>query len=71
MPRVGRSVVISYLGSTVRGTVREVDEDARGLVVYTEDGETITFALNLATATFTADGRQEGARLSFEESPGH
>jgi hypothetical protein len=68
MPTVGGPVVIRYLGSTARGTVREVDQDGRRLLVATEDGETIAFTLNLATATFTADGSQEGARLSFGEA---
>jgi hypothetical protein len=66
MPIVGASVQIRYLGATARGTVREVDVDARRLVVLAEDGEMIAFTLNAATATFTADGSQEGARLSFE-----
>jgi hypothetical protein len=68
MPTVGGPVLIRYLGSTARGTVREVDDDGRRLIVATEDGETIAFTLNQATATFTSDGSQVGARLSFGES---
>jgi hypothetical protein len=69
MPEVGGAVVIDYLGSTARGVVSSVDQDARRLEVETEDGRTLTFELNRATATFTADGSQTGPRLSFE-TPG-
>jgi hypothetical protein len=69
MPEVGGSVRIEYLGSTLRGTVGRIDQDGRRLEVATEEGETLTFSLNRATAMFTADGSQTGARLTFE-SPG-
>jgi hypothetical protein len=65
MPRIGRPVLINFLGATVPGTVTSVLSDGRRLEVATEDGQTLTFALNRATATFTADGRQTGARLTF------
>ena len=67
MPTVGGSVLIRYLASSARGTVREIGEDGRRLLVCTEEGETVAFVLNGATATFTAEGSQEGARLSFGE----
>ncbi len=67
MPRVGGRVVVSFLGAAVRGTVRTVSEDGRRLEVTTEDGETLGFALNRATATFTAEGHQTGARLTFTD----
>ncbi|MFZ0040443.1 MAG: class I SAM-dependent methyltransferase [Solirubrobacteraceae bacterium] len=69
MPEVGGPVRIDYLGSTARGVVHSVDEQARRLEVTTEDGQTLTFELNRATATFTVDGNQTGPRLSFE-APG-
>jgi hypothetical protein len=69
MPRVGGAVVVNFLGSTIRGTVDEIADDGRRLRVTTEDGETLWFALNRATATFTAEGHQTGARLSFEAEP--
>jgi hypothetical protein len=69
MPEVGGSVVIDYLGSTARGVVHSVDVDARRLEVTTEDGQTLSFELNRATATFTAGGSQTGPRLIFE-APG-
>lgn len=56
---------IDYLGSTVGGTVTRVQDDGRRLEVETEDGETLTFELNQATATFTVNGSQTGARLRF------
>jgi hypothetical protein len=66
MPRVGGRVVVNFLGATVSATVDEIAVDGRRLRVTTEDGETLWFALNRATATFTAEGHQTGARLSFE-----
>ncbi len=68
MPLPGGSVLVNFLGATVRGTVRSVADDGRALEVATEDGELLTFALNRATATFTAEGHQAGARLTFEAS---
>jgi hypothetical protein len=65
MPQPGRSVLIDYLGTTVHGTVKEVSDEGRRLEVVTEDGDTLTFALNRATATFTAGGGQTAPRLRF------
>lgn len=65
MPTVGAEVIIDHLGSTEHGIVRSVDAHARRLQVATEDGRTVEFALNRATATFTAGGGQTGARLRF------
>lgn len=65
MPELGGAVLIDYLGSTVRGMVKEVAEDGRRLEVVTEDGATLTFALNRATAMFTAGGGQTAPRLRF------
>ncbi len=61
---------MSFLGSRVRGTVDRIAPDGRRLGVTTEEGEALTFALNGATATFTAEGHQTGARLVFEPDPG-
>jgi hypothetical protein len=69
MPEVGGAILVDYLGATLRGTVRVVDPDGRRLEVTTEDGDTLTFSLNRATATFTEDGSQTGARLRFEPAP--
>lgn len=57
---------VSFLGSSVRGVVDSIDPDGRRLLVTTDEGETLAFGLNRATATFTADGHQTGARLAFE-----
>ena len=65
MPEVGRSVLIDYLGATVHGTVKEVADEGRRLEVVTEDGATLTFGLNRATAMFTAGGGQTAPRLRF------
>jgi len=60
-------VIVNFLGCTVRATVRTVAPDGRALEVSTEEGEVLAFALNGATATFTAEGHQTGARLTFED----
>lgn len=65
MPHVGATVSIEYLGATVRGVVESIENDSRRLRVQTEDGRWEQFALNGATATFTIDGSQTGARLRF------
>ena len=65
MPQVGGAVLVDYLGSTVRGSVRAISDDGRRLEVLTEDGAALTFALNRATATFTVDGGQTAPRLRF------
>ena len=65
MPTVGAEVVIDHLGAAEPGTVQAVDPIARIVEVATGDGRTIAFALNPATATFTAGGGQTGARLRF------
>jgi hypothetical protein len=69
MPVLGGSVLINYLGSTVRGTVKHIHGEGRRLEVETEEGATLTFMLNRATATFTADGGQTGPRLTFIARP--
>ena len=68
MPQLGGAVLIDYLGSTVHGTVKAVDSDGRRLEVVTEEGTTLTFVLNRATAMFTADGGQTAPRLRFVSS---
>ncbi len=68
MPHVGGSVRVNFLGTTVRGMVRRVDHAARALEVVTEEGETLRFALNRATATFMVEGSQTGPRLTFEDA---
>ncbi len=65
MPAPGRPVKIDYLGATVGGTVSHVSDDGRTLEVVTDDGASLTFTLNRATATFTAGGGQTGPRLRF------
>ncbi len=65
MPTPGRRVEIDYLGATVGGIVSHVSDDARTLEVVTDEGASLTFTLNRATATFTAGGGQTGPRLRF------
>jgi hypothetical protein len=70
MPAVGGRVIVNFLGTSVPGTVSAVLEEGRRLEVATDEGETIAFALNRATATFTAEGEQTGARLTFVNPSG-
>jgi hypothetical protein len=65
MPEIGAEVLVDFLGETVPGIVRHVESDRRRLEVETEDGASLSFMLNRATATFTTDGGQTGARLRF------
>jgi hypothetical protein len=65
MPSPGRQVEIDYLGATVGGTVSHVADDGRRLEVVTDDGASLSFRLNRATATFIAGGGQTGPRLRF------
>lgn len=64
MPQIGGSVAVLYLGTTVPGVVTEIEEDGRGLLVLTDEGDTLTFALSRATGRFVDDG-PSGARLVF------
>ena len=63
-------MLIDFLASTVKGTVKEVADDGRRLEVVTEDGATLTFELNRATAMFTAGGGQTAPRLRFVTANG-
>jgi hypothetical protein len=67
MPQVGGPVVVNFLGGTIDAIVGSVSPDGRRLEVITEDGESLWFALNRATATFTTEGHQTGARLTFAD----
>jgi hypothetical protein len=69
MPHIGRSVVVVYLDSRVAGVISDVLEDGRRVIVTTEEGERIGFALNRATAAFTAERVRSGPRLVFEREP--
>jgi hypothetical protein len=63
-------VTVALLARRLRGTVEEVRDGGRTLMVLTEDGETMEFALSRATGYFTRDGVQSGARLMFDEPDG-
>jgi hypothetical protein len=66
IPHVGSPVTVIFLAARIAGVVTRVEDEARRLLVLTEEGETVTFALSAATGTFLVDGRQSGARLLFE-----
>lgn len=70
LPRIGAAVLVEYLGATVPGTVTHVAADGRRVEVLTEEGATLEFTLNRATATFTAGGGQTGPRMRFA-APDH
>lgn len=65
MPRIDGPVLVDYLGVSVRGTVVQIAPGGQALEVLTEDGETLAFTLNPATARFTAGGGQAAPRLRF------
>ena len=67
MPYVGRSVRVIHLGAVVDGVVDAVLADGRQLRVLTEEGETLEFVLDPATAGFTLAGGQTQARLRFPD----
>ncbi len=67
MPTIGAEVVIEHLGSVQDGVVDAVDLAARTVSVVAEDGRRHTFALNRATARFTADGGLTAPRLRFPD----
>jgi hypothetical protein len=66
LPTIGAGVTVAFLARRVGGTVEAVEDGGRRVVVATEDGATMGFALNPATGYFTEGGLQEGARLLFE-----
>jgi hypothetical protein len=68
-PHIGQHVRVVFLGATVPGVIDEIDEQERRLLVLTEEGEEITFALSRATGQFIADGSPTGARLVFHDRP--
>jgi hypothetical protein len=65
MPYVGHRVLVVYLGARLPGVISEVGEGGRLLAVRTEEGETVRFRLNPATAIFES----QSARLVFESEP--
>ncbi len=66
IPRLDGSVTVVFLGRRVAGVVIGVENDARRVLVRTDEDETIQFALSRATGTFLADGNQTGPRLLFD-----
>ncbi len=67
-PFVGAHVSILFLAGPVPGTVEEVADGGRRLVVLTEDGELIAFTLRRGSGYFVQEGPvAAGARLRFEE----
>jgi hypothetical protein len=66
VPHVGAPVTVVFLAARIPGVVTRVEDEARRVLVLTEEGETVSFALSQATGTFLLDGRQSGARLLFD-----
>ncbi len=65
-PFVGARVTVVFLARRVGGTIEELADGGRRLVVTTDDGERIRFALSPATGSFLEEGRAVGgARLTF------
>jgi hypothetical protein len=67
-PFVGASVTVAYLARQVAGTVEEVGEGGRRLLVVTEEGQLVAFSLRPASGRFLEEGRAAGgARLLFDQ----
>ena len=67
-PFVGAPVVVAFLARRVDATIERVEDGGRRLVVVTEEGEVIAFALSLATGRFVQAGSPVGgAQLSFAD----
>jgi len=66
IPYVGDEVIVALLAARTAGVVMRVEDGARRLLVKTEDGQAMSFALSRATGTFLLDGQQSGARLLFD-----
>ena len=65
-PFVGAAVTVVFLARRVAAEVERVEDGGRRLVVVTEEGEAIAFALRLASGTFFEEERgSAGARLVF------
>ena len=61
-------MTVSFLAARVRGSVEEVLDGGRRVLVLTEEDELIEFVLSPVTGIFVRDGNQTGARLSFDDS---
>jgi hypothetical protein len=66
IPVVGARVTVVYLAYRVGGSVESVGDGGRSLIVATDEGDELRFALNAASGLFKENGLQEGARLLFE-----
>ena len=67
-PFVGARVTVVFLARRVPGTIEEVSDGGRRVVVVTEDDEVIRFALIPATGNFMEEGKAVGgARLRWED----
>jgi hypothetical protein len=65
-PFVGARVTVVFLARRVGGTIEELADGGRRVVVATDDGERIGFALSPATGSFLEAGRAVGgARMMF------
>ena len=68
-PYVGAPVTVAFLARNARGTIEEVGDEGRRVVVVTDDGELIAFTLSPATGNFIEERRPVGgARLTFQEA---
>jgi hypothetical protein len=58
-------VTVVHLAHRAAATITDVTGGGRELIVVTDEGDEMRFALNAATGVFKEDGRQAGARLLF------
>jgi hypothetical protein len=67
-PFVGAHVTVVFLARRVGGTVEEIGDDGRRLVVLLDDGDMVAFVLSPATGRFVEEDRAVGgARLTFDD----
>jgi len=57
-----------FLGARIGGVVTQVDDGGRRLLVWTDDGEALSFSLSRATGNFHKDGQQSAPRLVFDDA---
>jgi hypothetical protein len=60
-------VRVAFLARRTGGTIEEIHDDGRLLVVVTDDGELLRFVLSPATGSFAQEGPIGGAKLAFED----
>jgi hypothetical protein len=64
---VGARVSVAFLARRTSGTIEEIHDDGRLLVVVTDEGDLLRFVLSAATGSFAEEGPIGGAKLAFTD----